>query len=328
VSEDPAQFEGARVLITGGLGFIGSRLALRLVAAGARVTILDAALPQSGANPFNVESVRDRVTVVDGDIRDGAILRQSLRGQAYLFNMAGLTSHVESLRGPLEDLDINYRAQLGIVDACLEDNPDIRIVHASTRQVYGTPDRLPVDESHPVRPPDPNGINKHAAELYYQLNARLHGLKVTSLRMTNTFGPHMRVRDARQTFLGLWISRAVAGQEFDVWGGEQVRDFTFVDDLVDACCRVAVLDDSGGVFNVGGNASSLRALADLVVQVAGSGSYVVRHYPDDRKSIDIGSYVADDRALRTATGWSPRTPLRAGLAETVAFYREHSSRYA
>ena len=318
---------GARVLITGGVGFIGSRLALRLVGDGAQVTVLDASLPESGANDFNLMAVADRLTIIRGDVRDVSVLRQSVRDQAVLFNMAGLTSHVDSLRAPHDDLDVNYRAQLGIVDACLAVNPAIRIVHASTRQVYGVPDGLPVAESHPVRPPDPNGINKYAAELWYQLNARLHGLRVTSLRLTNTYGPHMRVRDARQTFLGLWIARAVADEQFEVWGGEQVRDFTFVDDVVDACCRVASLDDCGGVFNVGGPASSLRELANLITQVAGSGSYVVKQYDDDRRAIDIGSYVADDGALRKATGWSPRTSLREGIERTVEFYRENVARY-
>lgn len=321
-------FAGARILITGGLGFIGSRLALKLVEEGSHVTVLDCGLPESGANAFNVRAVSDRLTIIDADIRDTEALRGALGGKTHLFNMAGLTSHVDSLSAPHDDLDVNYRAQLGIVDACLAVNPAIRIVHASTRQVYGVPDGLPVAESHPVRPPDPNGINKYAAELYYQLNARLHGLRVTSLRLTNTYGPHMRVRDARQTFLGLWIARAVAGEQFEVWGGEQVRDFTFVDDVVDACCRVAALDDRGGVFNVGGPASSLRELADLVTQVAGSGSYVVKQYDDDRRAIDIGSYVADDRALRNATGWSPHTSLREGIERTVEFYRENGARYA
>jgi UDP-glucose 4-epimerase len=323
-------FRGASVLVTGGLGFIGSHIAIRLARAGAHVSILDAEAPDSGANWFNVAAVSKDVNVTVGDIRDDALVRRCVLGQDYLFNCAAQVSHVASLRAPLEDLDVNYRAQVALLDACRELAPRIRIVHASTRQVYGRAQRLPVDETHPVVPPDPNAINKHAAELYHLLGVRLHGMRTTILRMTNTYGPHMRVKDARQTFIGTWLARAVAGERFEVWGGTQVRDLTYVDDLVDACLGVALEERTcGEVYNVGGAESiALHALADLVIEVAGSGSYTVTGHPANRRAIDIGDYVADDRKLRAATGWAPAVSLRDGLARTVAFLREHGAEYA
>ena len=179
-------------------------------------------------------------------------------------------------------------------------------------------------------PPDPNAINKHAAELYHALCVRLYGTRSTVLRLTNTFGPHMRVKDGRQTFVGTWLARAIAGECFEVWGGEQVRDLTYVEDAVSACLAVALEDHTcGEVFNVGAAESiSLRALADIVVEAAGCGTYVVTEHPANRRDIDIGDYVADDRKLRAATGWSPDVTLRDGLARTVSFLREHGAEYA
>lgn len=324
------QFSGASVLVTGGLGFIGSHIATRLARAGARVSILDAELPDSGANWFNVAPVSKNVHVTIGDVRDDALVRRCVLGQDFLFNCAAQVSHVASVEVPLMDLDVNYRAQVALLDACRELAPRIRIVHASTRQVYGRAQRLPVDETHPVVPPDPNAINKHAAELYHLLSVRLHGMRTTILRMTNTYGPHMRVKDGRQTFIGNWLARAVAGEQFEVWGGTQVRDLTYVADLVDACLAVALEERTcGEVFNVGGSESiALRALADLIVDVAGGGSYVITEHPAQRKAIDIGDYVADDQKLRAAISWAPTVSLRDGLARTVAFLREHGAEYA
>lgn len=327
---DDARFRDAAVLITGGLGFIGSRLASRLVTAGARVTILDSMAANSGANDFNIAQIRDRVTVIAGDVCDNERVRACLEGQQFLFNLAGQVSHMESMRDPLHDLDVNYRAQIGLLDAVISVNPDIRIVHAGTRQVYGRPRYLPVDEAHPLDPPDANAINKLAGEMYHTLCARVFGTRSTILRMTNVYGPHMRVKDARQTFIGVWLAAVVQDRQFAVWGGEQRRDFTFVDDLADVCCRVALRDDTvGETYNVGGGPPvSLLDLAELLVEVAGAGSYEIHEFPAERRAIDIGDYHADDRKLRAATGWAPATSLRDGLAQSVAFYRRHGEHYA
>jgi UDP-glucose 4-epimerase len=315
-------FCGKRVLITGGLGFIGSNLARTLVAAGARVSIIDCLIPEYGGNRRNIAGIASRLRVHIADIRDEPRLPRLVRGQDFLFNLAGQTSHWDSMTDPAADLDINCRAQLSLLEACRRHNPEIRIVFASTRQIYGRPDYLPVDEGHPLRPVDVNGINKAAGESFHLLYARIHGMAATALRLTNTIGPRMRVKDARQTFVGLWIRRLVEGLPFEVWGGDQRRDFTYVDDAVEAFLLAATRREAkGAVYNLGGPPPvTLRQLAELLVEINGRGSFHVRPFPPDRRKIDIGDYYADDRLVRKELGWRPRTDLRTALSETLAFY--------
>lgn len=325
-----ANFAGKRVLITGGLGFIGSNLARALVAAGSRLTLLDSLIPTHGGTPANLEGIESDVEVDVLDIRDIDRLVGRLRGQDILFNLAGQTSHIDSMNDPQTDLEINCRAQLSLLEACRANNPSLRIVFAGTRQIYGRPRYLPVDEEHPIEPVDVNGINKVAGEWYHLLYGRVHGLRVSVLRLTNTYGPRMRVRDARQTFLGLWIRQALAGEDLLVFGdGGQRRDFTYVDDAVRALCLAATAPAAlGEVFNVGGyGPASLRETAELVVRLAGSGSYRIAPFPEDRFVIDIGDYYADDGKLRERLDWRPEVGLEEGLAATIEFYRRHGEVY-
>jgi UDP-glucose 4-epimerase len=316
-------FGGKRVLITGGLGFIGSNLARRLVELGARVAIVDAMLPDYGGNRRNLSGIGRDVKVHIADVRDWPRLPRLVRGQDFLFNLAGQTSHLDSMRDPTTDLDINCRAQLAILEACRQHNPAIQIVFASTRQIYGRPDYLPVDEKHPLRPVDVNGINKLAGESFHLLYAKAHGMRATALRLTNTIGPRMRVKDARQTFVGVWLRRLIEGERFEVWGGEQVRDFTYVDDAVEAFLLAATpRAGSGEVYNLGGPPPvTLRELGELLLEINGRGGFTVRQFPAERKVIDIGDYYADDRKIRRALGWKPRTDLRTALTRTLEFYR-------
>jgi UDP-glucose 4-epimerase len=318
-----------KVLITGGLGFIGATLARRLVDLGACVTLVDSLIPEYGGNLFNIADVKDSVCVNISDVRDEHSMRYLVQGQNYLFNLAGQTSHMDSMQEPYTDLEINARAQLSILEACRKYNPQIKIVFASTRQIYGQPDYLPVDERHLLHPTDVNGINKMAGEWYHILYNNVYGIRACALRLTNTYGPRMRVKDARQTFLGIWVRLAVEGQPFEVWGGEQLRDFTYVDDAVEAFLLAATRDEANGqVFNLGGcEVISLRELADLLVQVNGGGAYQIRTFPPDRKRIDIGDYYADDRRIRSELGWVSRVNLQEGLARTLAYYREHLEHY-
>jgi UDP-glucose 4-epimerase len=276
-----------------------------------------------------VAAIADRVHVNISDVRDEHGMRHLIRGHDLLFNLAGQTGHLDSMTDPETDLEINCSAQLAILESCRKYNPEIKIVFASTRQIYGRPAYLPVDEKHPVRPVDVNGINKAAGEAYHILYNDVYGIRACALRLTNTYGPHMRVCDARQTFLGIWISCVIQGRPFEVWEGQQLRDFTYVDDAVEAFLAVA-LDDSanGRVFNLGGlEVISLHDLAELLVKVNGAGSYAVMSFPAERKRIDIGDYYSDATAIREAVGWEPRVPLEVGLARTVEFYRQHLDRY-
>lgn len=322
-------FTGRRVLITGALGFVGSNLARQLVALGAEVLAVDSLIPEYGGNLFNIAGLEDRVQVNISDVRDAHSMRYLVQGQDFLFNLAGQTSHMDSMNDPDADLEINCRAQLSILEACRKYNPGIKVVFASTRQLYGKPDYLPVDEKHLLRPVDVNGINKMAGEWYHILYNNVYGIRSCALRLTNTYGPRMRIKDARQTFLGVWIRLAVEGKPFEVWEGHQLRDFTFVDDAVEAFLLAAENENANGeIFNLGGESVvSLKELADLVVEVNGGGEYLTRSYPADRKRIDIGDYYADFGRIRSTLGWQPRTDLREGLRQTLEFYREHLAKY-
>jgi UDP-glucose 4-epimerase len=322
-------FKGKRVLVTGGLGFIGSNLTRRLVDLGAKVTILDSLIPEYGGNRRNLHGLERKVSINLADVRDRHSLPEFLRGQHFLFNLAGQTSHMDSMTDPETDLEINCRAQLTLLEACRKHNPKLRVVFASTRQIYGRPDYLPVDEKHPLRPVDVNGINKLAGEEYHLLYSQVHGVPSTVLRLTNTIGPRMRVKDARQTFVGVWIRQILENKPVEVWGGEQLRDFTYVDDAVEAFLLAATHPRAvGGVFNLGGvGRISLRALAGTLVAVAGQGSFAVRAFPADRKKIDIGDYYSDCRLIGKKLGWKPRTTIKEALSQTVAYYREELRHY-
>lgn len=322
-------FAGARVLITGGLGFIGSNLAIRLVEIGAKVTVVDSLIPEYGGSLFNIEPVRDRVCVNISDVRDRHSLRYLVQGQDYLFNLAGQTSHMDSMVDPETDLEINCRAQLSILECCRACNPGIRVVFAGTRQIYGRPDYLPVDEAHPVRPVDVNGINKMAGEWYHVLYNNVYGVRACAFRLTNTIGPRMRIRDARQTFLGIWIRRVLEDEPFQVWGGAQRRDLNDVEDVVDALLRGACSEAANGrIFNLGNrDVVSLAELAETLVEVAGQGSFEVVPFPADRKKIDIGDYYACIDRAESELGWAPKRSLRECLGRTVAYYRDHLQHY-
>jgi UDP-glucose 4-epimerase len=323
-------FAGTDVLITGGLGFIGSALARRLVALGAKVTLVDSLIPEYGGNPFNIQDIHDRVTVDLTDVRDVAAMSSLMKKRQFLFNLAGQTSHLDSMTDPVTDLNINAAAQLHILEACRLHNPDLKIVFASTRQVYGRPEYLPVDEKHPIKPIDVNGINKLAGESYHLLYNDVYGIRACALRLTNTYGPGMRVKDARQTFLGIWLRRLIDNKPVQVFGdGKQRRDFNFVTDVVEALLRAAASDAANGqVFNLGHSEHlSLQELAGLLVKLNGAGKYDLVPFPHDRKAIDIGDYYADFRKIDRSLGWNPQVNLEQGLKETLEYYRANHAHY-
>jgi UDP-glucose 4-epimerase len=323
-------FRDRNVLVTGGLGFIGSTLAHRLLELGAHVTLVDSMIPEYGGNMFNIEAIEDRVRVNISDVRDPFAMRQLVRGQDVLFNLAGQTSHLDSMREPEADLEINCKAQLSILETCREVSPAIRVVFAGTRQIYGRPDYLPVDEAHPIRPVDVNGINKTAGEWYHLLYSSTYGLRCCVLRLTNTYGPRMRARDARQTFLGIWIRCIVEGRPIRVYGdGMQRRDFNYVDDVVEALLLAAANENAvGKAYNLGSaEVFSLRSVADLLLEVNGGGTYELIPFPEDLKKIDVGDYYGDFQKIRNELGWQPSISMREGLERSLEFYRRHADRY-
>ena len=329
-TEHNATFRGKHVLITGGLGFIGSNLAHRLVALGAEVLILDSLIPEYGGNVFNIHGLEDRLRVNIADMRDEHGLRYLVQGQDVIFNLAGQVSHTDSMIDPYTDLEINARSQLSLLEACRHGNPAAKVVFASTRQIYGRPEYLPVDERHPLQPADVNGINKLAGEWYHIVYHQVYGLRTVSLRLTNTYGPRMRIRDARQTFIGWWFRQLLEGQTLSIFGdGLQVRDFNYIDDVIEALLMVAFHEAADGqIYNMGSDDPiNLLNLARLMIEVNGGGQFDLRPFPDERKRIDIGDYYGDYRRIRSKLGWRPLVGLRDGLTRTVDYFRANLDHY-
>jgi UDP-glucose 4-epimerase len=286
-------------------------------------------MPEYGGNLFNIADIKDRVRLNISDVRDEHSFQSLVKGQDYLFNLAGQTSHLDSMQDPFTDLEINCRSQLLILEVCRKYNPNIKIVVASTRQIYGKPEYLPVDEKHLLRPVDVNGVNKIAGEQYHILYNNVYGIRACALRLTNTIGPRMRIKDARQTFLGVWIRSLIEGKSFEVWEGAQLRDFSYVDDTVEAFLLAAVSQKADGqIFNLGGDrVISLKDLADLLIEINGGGKYVLSSFPVDRKHIDIGSYYANFDQIRSVLGWEPKVPLREALTGILDYYKNHLNKY-
>lgn len=328
-SDIAGYYRNRKVMVTGGLGFIGSNIARRLLELGADVLVVDALVPNFGGNRVNLADCDGRLEICIANLNEGETINRLVRDREVIFNLAGQVSHLDSMTDPLTDLQANVSGQIILLEACRHHAPQARIAFASTRQIYGRPAYWPVDERHPLQPVDVNGINKMAAEAYHTLYHQVYGMWTVSLRLTNTYGPRLRVKDARQTFLGLWLRRVVENEVFEVWGGDQKRDLTYVDDVVDAFLGVIVADAAAGkVFNIGGCPPvSLSELAETLVGVAGSGRFERREFPPERKRIDIGDYFADDRRFRELTGWSPQVPLMSGLTQSIDYYRRHLPAY-
>jgi UDP-glucose 4-epimerase len=317
-------------MITGGLGFIGSNLARQLVAAGADVLLVDALIPEYGGNLFNIAGIEDAVRINVTDVRDETSIDFLVQDREVIFNLAGQVSHIDSMQDPYTDLEINCRAQLTILEACRRYSPQVRVIFAGTRQVYGRPERLPVDERHLVRPADINGVHKAAGEYYHLLYNNVFGVRACSLRLTNVYGPRQLIKHNRQGFIGWFIRLAIEGAEIQVFGdGSQVRDFVYVDDAADAFLRAGASSACDGeIFNVGGaEPISHRELVSLLLETAGSGSVRYVDWPAEKKRIDIGSFYSDSTKFQRTVGWRPRTDLREGLRQTIEYYRQHMPHY-
>jgi len=325
-----AFYRGRRVMVTGGLGFIGSNLAHALVALGADVLLVDSLIPDHGGHLLNVQGIEDRVRINVADVRQQSTMNYLVRDREVIFSLAGQVSHIDSMRDPFTDLEINCRSQLTVLEACRRNNPDAKVVYAGTRQVYGRPDYLPVNERHLVRPTDVNGINKVAGEYYHLVYNNVFGVRACSLRLTNVYGPRQLVRHSRQGFVGWFVRLTIEDREIEVFGdGSQVRDFVYVDDAADAFLRAGALDAcNGDVFNVGGDEPvAHRDLVAMLVEIAGTGRMRLVEWPAEKKAIDIGSFYSDSSKFRTLTGWRPAVGLREGFRRTIDYYRAHLPAY-
>jgi nucleoside-diphosphate-sugar epimerase len=324
------RFSGKRVLVTGGLGFIGSNLAIRLVRLGARVTVVDPAIEGCGGNDFNLGVVSQDVEILRTSIGEPSSFREAIRASDVIFNLAGEISHIHSMLFPERDLEINTRAQLRFLQACVETVPGVRILYAGTRQVYGIPEYLPVDERHPVNPVDFNGVHKYAATMYHLMLSRMGKLDAVVLRFTNVYGPRMALDVPCQGFLSTFLRKALTGQALEIYGdGRQLRDPLYVDDAVDAMLAAASADSlSSRSYNIGGpEPLPLAGIAAITSRLAGMPRPALMDFPADRKAIDIGSYHTDSSLIAAHLGWKPRVGFADGMERTIRYYRENLGRY-
>ena len=320
----------SKILITGGLGFIGSNLALKLVENENEVTLVDSLIPEYGGNKRNINGIENLVQVNLSDVRDPFSINELVKKQDFLFNLAGQTSHLDSMENPFIDLDINSKAQLSILEACRLNNPNIRIVFASTRQIYGRPQYLPVDEKHPLHPVDINGINKMAGEKYHLLYNEIYGIRSSVLRLTNTYGPRMRIKDARQTFLGVWIRNLLLGKSIQVFGdGKQRRDYNYIDDVIDALIIAASEESAvGEIYNLGApNPLTLEETAKIMTAQTNGGCYEMVAFPKDRKAIDIGDFICDYKNFQSSFGWEPKVGFTEGISFSIDYFQNEIDYY-
>ncbi|HYZ83505.1 MAG TPA: NAD-dependent epimerase/dehydratase family protein [Bryobacteraceae bacterium] len=323
-------YRGLKVVVTGGAGFIGSNLSLRLLDEGACLTVIDNLIPGCGGKQFHLKPLEDRAKLIWADIGERTSeLEQALASADVIFNLAGEISHIHSMQFPERDLQVNTVSQLRFLLQCAEQNPGVRVVYAGTRQVYGVPKYLPIDEKHPIQPVDFNGIHKYAATMYHEMLSRAGNLDAVVLRLTNVYGPRMAIEISCQGVLSNFLRRALLGEQIEVFGdGQQFRDPVYIDDAVDAFLLAGTAPKHSASYNVGGpEALSLLTIAKVASETAGSPPPVLRPFPAERKVIDIGSYRSDSSKICRELGWSPRIHIEEGMKRTLAYFSEHLNQY-
>ncbi len=324
------KFKDKNVMITGGLGFIGSNLAHKLVELGANVLLVDSLIPDFGGNLFNINLIKNKVRVNISDIRVGHTMEYLVKDQNYIFNLAGQVSHIDSMRDPITDLEINARAQISLLEACKKNDKNVKIVFASTRQIYGKADYLPIDEKHILRPTDFNGISKMAGEWYHILYNNFYGIKTCSLRLTNTFGPRQLMMHNRQGFIPWFVRQIIDGEEIKIFGsGEQLRDINYVADVVEAFLSAAVAEKTNGqIYNLGHHEPvSLKGFVETLIKVNGKGKYTITPFPEEKAKIDVGSTYCSYDKIKKDLGWEPKVSLAEGLKRTLDYYRKYKKNY-
>lgn len=327
---NPGGYRGRRVLITGGLGFLGSNLCLSLVEQGAHVTVTDALLPGYGGNLHNIEPVRSAVNLQFADVRDRHAMNQVVQGQDVIFHIAAQTSHVDSMVDPYLDVDINLNGTLNLLEAIRHHAPHARFVYAGTRAQYGKMRSSQVVEEDLPNPTDIYGVNKLAGEYYAMLYSRIYGFPAASLRMTNAYGPRHQMRSAKYGILNWFVRLALEDRVIPIYGdGAQLRDYLYVGDAVGAFLAAGAGNHAAqSIYNVGGNPPvRFVDMARRVVELAGSGRIEFQEWPQDRKAIESGDFATDVSRIRRELGWSPTVPFDEGLRSTIEFYRANKSAY-
>ncbi|MCL4339407.1 NAD-dependent epimerase/dehydratase family protein [Patescibacteria group bacterium] len=322
-------YNGKKILITGGLGFIGSNLAVRLVEEGANVLLVDSMIPAYGGNLFNIEPVKQKVKINFSDIRDTTSMNYLVHEKDVIFNLAGTLSHVDSMTDPMTDLEINCRAQLSLLESVRRYNPGTSVIFAGTRNQYGKAKYLPVDENHPQEPADINGINNIAAEKYHLMYTKVYGIKTVSLRMTNVFGPRHQMKHSRQGVLNWFIRKILDGETVELYGtGRQIRDVNYIDDVIDALLMVAEGESGWGeAYNLGGTPVSLTDFVKKSIKIAGGGKYKEVDFPKERKKIEIGDYIASYEKIKKTYSWKPKITLDEGIRKTILYYKKYRKFY-
>lgn len=324
------KYKGKKIMITGGLGFLGSSLARRLVNISSEIVLVDVMLSLYGGNLFNIEDIKNKVKTEIKDIRDKEAIERLIPGCHYIFNIAGQVSHVDSMTDPFLDLDINARGNLVLLEACKKLNRDVKIIYAGTRGQYGKLEYIPVDEKHKMEPTDIYGVNKMAAEHYHMIYSRVHNIWATSLRINNTYGPRHQMKHGKYGILNWFIRLAMDGEEIKVFGdGTQLRDYNYVEDVIDAMLMAGSDEKSNQeVYNLGsGQPLKFIDLVKKIIETAESGSYRQIPWPKERKDIEIGDYLADFSKIKNKLGWEPKIFINEGLKKTVDFYKNYKDRY-
>jgi UDP-glucose 4-epimerase len=322
-------FKNKKILITGGLGFIGSTLAHRLAKIEADIYLIDSLIPEYGGNNFNINGIEDKVKVNIADVRDKHSMDYLVKGKDIIFNLAGTLSHIDSMNDPFTDLEINCTSQLSILESCRKNNRDVKIIFAGTRGQYGKADHLPVDERHLMHPTDVNGINNIAGESYHILYNNIYGIRAVSLRLTNTYGPRHQMKHHKQGIINWFIRQLIESQTVKLYGdGKQIRDINYVDDVVEALLLVACNEKTNGeVFNLGGIPKNLIDLVETMIDVYGKGNYELIPFKDDLKKIEIGDYIANYEKVKNTVGWQPKISLEEGLRSSFDYYEKYRNHY-
>lgn len=323
-------YKNKKVLITGGLGFIGSNLCIKLAELGAEVLVIDNMLPRQGGNLFNVEPVKNKIKINVSDIRNSVSMNHLVKGQDYVFHLAGQVNHVDSVKNPLQDLSINVEGTLVLMEALRKNNPDARVIFTGTRGEYGASLKLPVAESHAINPIGIYAITNFAAERIVLTYHNLHKIKSVCLRITNTYGPRHQMQHDEYGVFNWFIRKAMDNEVIPVFGdGRIIRDYLYVDDLIEVLLGIALAEKAyGEVFNIGsGIPVNFIDLAETIIKIAGTGKTKYTDFSTERKSLEPGDYYADISKVKSIVKWQPKTKLEDGIKKTIAYYKKNKKRY-